>query len=157
MQKRLSINRSKLHCNDHTSWWWEGGVFEAGEFENIFCFAKYLIFRQNMSNYIFCEIHNGLLRTVKFKIFWQNIYKLYFRVLQLASFKMIYHLSAFYEFGSHQNFQKMVLNGHISRKSLVKSQNQNIFEEFKLNVKCNKCMSCNFVLISRFCSFICRK
>ena len=30
-------------------------------------------------------------------------------------------------------FPKMGLNGSISRKSLIKSRNQNIFEKFKLN------------------------
>ena len=32
--------------------------------------------------------------------------KLYFQILKLTSFKMLYHLSAFYEFGFDQNFQK---------------------------------------------------
>ena len=43
---------------------------------------------------------------------------------------MIYQLFAFYEFGSHQNFQKWPF-GPISRKSLVKLRNQNTFEKFK--------------------------
>ena len=32
--------------------------------------------------------------------------KLNFRILQFVSFKIIYYLSAFFEFGSHLNFQK---------------------------------------------------
>ena len=51
---------------------------------------------------------------------------------QIIYIKMVYHLFAFYEFGSHQNFQKWPF-GPISRKSLAKLRNQNIFEKFKLN------------------------
>ena len=32
--------------------------------------------------------------------------KLYFRIHQLASFKMMYYFSAFYEFGSHQDIKR---------------------------------------------------
>ena len=42
---------------------------------------------------------------------------------------MIHHESAFYKYGSHQNFQKFGLNGLISRKLL----NQNILKKSKLN------------------------
>ena len=50
-------------------------------------FAKYIV------------AHN----LTKFKYFEKQII---FSILQLTGFKMIHHLSAFYKFASHQNFQK---------------------------------------------------
>ena len=59
--------------------------------------------------------------------------KLYFRILQLASFKNNISLVCFLRVWFSSKFRKMGLNGPISRKSLVKSPNQNISEKFKLN------------------------
>ena len=72
----------------------------------------------NFAKYIVVHI------MVRFK-FSRN--KLYFRILQLASFKMIYPLVCFLRICFSSKFPKMGLNGPISRKSLVKSRNQNIF------------------------------
>ena len=67
-----------------------------------------------MSNYVFRENHNGLLRIIKSE---------YFRIFQLASFNMISHCLLSMSVVFIRIF-KMGLNGRISRKSFVKLRNK---------------------------------
>ena len=91
-------------------------------------FREIFKFRQNMSNFIFREIHYDRLRIVKSVYFGKQIT---FSNSPASRFYIDISLVCFLQVWFSSEFPNVGLNGSISRKSLVKSPNKNIFEKFE--------------------------